>query len=262
MRLRQAFLRRRPAVIEPLETPRRPLRNRQSKVRRQGIPRIHPIHATVSSSQIPFVIEINPQPLYEERLASHFRLRLWQCKSPQGFPGSQAIPAGSEPEFKPSLYLRYDSPIDAVADRADHDWERTIRAYQKHLERFSKGMNERVRDLAERLCLHDAELLSFQEEDVSARPSNEPSFYPGVATLSLKSEGKIVSLIYLLGDEVEESPPPKVWPFSNSRTHWLYDEIDLVDLGKHRLYRHRILLSDGRVISIAFYDVVVHLFAH
>ena len=164
--------------------------------------------------------------------------------------------------FKPSLYLRYNSPIDAVADRADHDWERTIRAYQKHLERFSKGMNERVRDLAERLCLHDAELLSFQEEDVSTRPSNEPSFYPGVATLSLKSEGKIVSLIYLLGDEVEESPPPKVWPFSNSRTHWLYDEIDLVDPGKHRLYQHRILLSDGRVISIAFYDVVVHLFAH
>ena len=77
MRLRQAFLRLRPAVIEPLETPRRPLRNRQSKVRRQGIPRIHTIHATVSSSQIPFVIEINPQPLYEERLASHFRLRLW-----------------------------------------------------------------------------------------------------------------------------------------------------------------------------------------
>jgi hypothetical protein len=163
--------------------------------------------------------------------------------------------------FKPSLYLRYNSPIDAVADRADHDWERTIRAYQKHLERFSKGMNERVRNLAERLCLHDAELLSFQEEDVSTRPSNKPSFYPGVATLSLKSEGKIVSLIYLLGDEVEESPPPKVWPFSNSRTHWLYDEIDLVDPGKHRLYQHRILLSDGRVISIAFYDVVVHLFS-
>jgi hypothetical protein len=79
--------------------------------------------------------------------------------------------------------------------------------------------------------------------------------------LSLKSEGRIVSLIYLLGNVVEESPPPKVWPFSNLRTHWLYDKIDLVDPRKHRLYQHRILLSDGRVISIAFYDVVVHLFS-
>jgi hypothetical protein len=96
--------------------------------------------------------------------------------------------------FKPSLYLRYNSPIDAVADRADHDWERTVRAYQGHLERFSKGINERVKGLAERVWLHDAELLSFQDEDVSARPSNVPSFYLGVATISLKSEGKIVSL--------------------------------------------------------------------
>jgi hypothetical protein len=41
------------------------------------MPRIHTIHATVSSSQIPFVIEINPHHLTEESLASHFRLRLW-----------------------------------------------------------------------------------------------------------------------------------------------------------------------------------------
>src|SRR5947209_7763016 len=66
--------------------------------------------------------------------------------------------------FTPELYLRYNSPDDAEADRAEKDWETAIRDYKKHLHALSKDMSDRVRDLAETLCLHDAELLSLQED--------------------------------------------------------------------------------------------------
>src|SRR6476646_1790579 len=72
--------------------------------------------------------------------------------------------------FKPELYLRYNSRDDATADRADRDWEKAIHAYEEHLSKFAEEMNDHVKDLAENLCLHDAQLISSQGY-VSARPS-------------------------------------------------------------------------------------------
>ena len=66
--------------------------------------------------------------------------------------------------FKPGLYLRYNSDDDAIADGADREWERAIRAYKEHLATFSAQMNDGVKYVAESLCLHDAEILSFQAE--------------------------------------------------------------------------------------------------
>jgi hypothetical protein len=164
--------------------------------------------------------------------------------------------------FTPSLYLRYNSDDDTIADRADARWEKAIRAYKKHLERFSARMNERVKLVAESLCLHDAEILFFQA-DIPVHPWFQPPYSRGAATISLKSAGTIVNLFYLLWDEVDESGAPRHWPFSNRRVHWLYDEIDCVDAPPWpvTLFWHRILLSDGRVISIPFTDVVVNSFS-
>ena len=65
--------------------------------------------------------------------------------------------------FTPELYLRYNSLVDAVANRADEDWEKAICDYNKHLAKYAKQMNPRVKYLAEALCLHDAELISLEE---------------------------------------------------------------------------------------------------
>jgi hypothetical protein len=162
--------------------------------------------------------------------------------------------------FKPGLYLRYNSSDDAVADRADRQWERAIRAYRAHLETFANTMNDRVKELAESLCLHDAELLSIQVDSSPGR-AKRPPYLPGVATVSVKSGGTIVNLFYPLWEEVGESTTPKDWPFSRLRTHWLYDEIDLAESGRSPRYWHRILLSDGRVISIPFAEVIIHRFS-
>jgi hypothetical protein len=163
--------------------------------------------------------------------------------------------------FKPELYIRYNSPDDAEADRADEEWEKAIGNYKIHLSKWSNFMNGSVKELAKKLCLHDAEVLSIQEN--LPDPSYPPLFYPfPVATIFLTDNGNNTNLVYFLWDEIGESCPKGEWPFSKLRTHWLYDEIDVEQLG-HYLprYWHRILLSDGRVVSIPFFDVIIQTFA-
>ena len=159
--------------------------------------------------------------------------------------------------FTPELYRRYNSPDDAEADRADEDWEQALRAYQSRLASLSLVMNERLKELAENVCLHDAEVLSMQEDvPVRTLPTLPPLPF---ATVSLRQDSQIIHLVYVVWGDVVETSPPEDWPFSTLRTHWLYDEIDL-ERRDANLYWHRILLSDGRVVAIPFVDVVVQSF--
>jgi hypothetical protein len=164
--------------------------------------------------------------------------------------------------FTPDLYLRYNSRDDAVADIADDDWEQSLLLYKKHLAEFSDEMNSRVRELAESRCLHDAILLSLQEDAPSPRlPRPYLSPIP-VTTISLKSDEVIINIIYFLWNEVHQSQSPENWPFSKARPHWLYDEIDRETRENYLpLYWHRILLSDGRVFAVPFFDAVVQSFS-
>jgi hypothetical protein len=120
-------------------------------------------------------------------------------------------------------------------------------------------MNERVKAVAESWCLHDAEILSFQA-GIPVHPLVKPLYSLGASMISLKKDGRIINLFYLLWDEVDVSAAPKDWPFSQLRVHWLYDEIDRVAAPWPSLFWHRILLSDGRVISIPFTDVIADSF--
>jgi hypothetical protein len=164
--------------------------------------------------------------------------------------------------FTPELYLRYNSADETEANRADEEWERTLRQYRNHLKKKSKNMSDRVKDLAERLCLHDAEWLSLQADVPS--PCIPPlfPFSSWVATLAVRSNGNITVLIYFLWKEIEQSHPREEWPFSKLSMHWLYDEIDVKERPSYLpLYWHRILWSDGRVVSIPFFDVVIQSFS-
>jgi hypothetical protein len=162
--------------------------------------------------------------------------------------------------FTPELYLRYNSPDDTVADGADEAWERVLSDYRTHLTSFAEQMIPRVKELAESLCLHDAELLSLQE-DIPGPLNLSPFRSPfSVAAIALGTDGKIINLLYFLWGKVAQSRAPKNWPFSQLRIHWLYDEIDLERRQLYGpLYWHRILLSDGRVVSIPFLDVVIQM---
>lgn len=163
--------------------------------------------------------------------------------------------------FTPELYARFNSPDDGVADDADEAWERALNEYRDHLNAIRDRMTSPVRKLAD-LCLHDAELLAFDEviEPAFSFPYEPFGPYPhwsAMVIISLKQDGRIVTLIYLVWDRVREHPAPQDWPFSKARTHWLYDEIDAAE-GRRGMFTHRILFSDGRVLDVPFTSVIVH----
>lgn len=164
--------------------------------------------------------------------------------------------------FTRDLYLRFNSPRDDEAHRADETWEAAIRAYHRHLNQIRDKLPPDVRKLA-KLCLHDAELLACNE----AAPHNGLAKITlgtgrpvaAVAVLSLPQNDKLLSLIYFLWDRIREHHPTAHWPFSKSRKHWLYDELDLAPNQRGR-FLHRILMSDGTVLEIPFISLIAHTF--
>lgn len=163
--------------------------------------------------------------------------------------------------FTPELYVRFNSSDEEEADRANEAWEKALVDYRKHLDSIQDRVPSQVRKLAD-LCLHDAELLAC-EQPVEPLPSFqvEPFGHPfwfAMAILSLRQDGQIVSLIYMLWDRIREYPPPENWPFSKLRTHWLYDEVDLTTTQRGGQFLHRILLSDGRVLEVPFVSAIRH----
>src|SRR5260370_23232966 len=129
--------------------------------------------------------------------------------------------------FTPELYMQFNSPDDEVSDRANQAWEDALRGYKQLLETIRPRMPSQVRKVSE-LCLHDAEVLGFEQEIQSLFPFPEP-FWPGplwsaVAILSLKQECTVWSLIYMLWDRVRHNAATEEWQFSKSPKLWLYDE--------------------------------------
>jgi hypothetical protein len=161
--------------------------------------------------------------------------------------------------FTPELYQLFNSSDDDKANRADELWERATRDYRKHLDSIRHTLPSQVWKLAE-LCLHDFEVLGYDEKVQSMVPLPEPfsqaPFWTAVAILTLKQRQTLHLLIYVLWDRAREHPAMEDWQFSKARKHWLYDEIDVAANHRNR-FVHRILFSDGTVFEIPFVSVIV-----
>jgi hypothetical protein len=154
--------------------------------------------------------------------------------------------------FTPELFLRYNSDLDEVADAADAEWEAALKAYRAKQENMRSRMPSQVKKLAA-LCLHDAELLSLEEEfQAVSGKGNAPPIWSAVASLLLQSGRTLQALVYALPDRIERTEPSRDWPFARDRRHWLYDEIDEREGGG---FVHRILFSDGSIVVVPFLAV-------
>lgn len=160
--------------------------------------------------------------------------------------------------FTPELYTQFNSANDEEADRADEAWEKAIHAYGLHLEKLRVEMPPRLKELADQCCFHDAELLSFREEESEPLAFRFPAFFPflPIAILTLRQRENLILVIYLLWNKIRQSPPREGLPFSSHKRHWLYDELD-GDARGPGIYWHRILLSDGTVFEIPLFDVFI-----
>jgi hypothetical protein len=142
------------------------------------------------------------------------------------------------------LYLRFNSSDPAEADEADEAWEQADRDYEKQLARLRKRMPPDVRQLADRVCLHDASVMWWGSKQTFAM------------VVLQHEDGSTVNLTYVLENGIREIRRPKGWPFSAKDRHWLYDEVDR-DPRNPAGYLHRILLSDGTELEIPFSRVSV-----
>jgi hypothetical protein len=164
--------------------------------------------------------------------------------------------------FTPELVVRFNSPDDLEADRADAEWEAAMRAYREHLDGLRARMPKQVERLAD-LCLHDAEILAWESPIEPFFPVFENGSLPfptGFVIFSVRQGHEIISLMYALAEPVCQYSSLDDWPFSSQRIHWLYDEIDVL-ADQPGVFIHRVLLSDGAVVEIRFLSVLVHCFA-
>ncbi len=170
--------------------------------------------------------------------------------------------------FTPQLYQQFNSLDEAEADRANEAWEQAILAYKRQLGSLRDRLPSQLITLSE-LCLHDAEVVKWEEITQAGGPMFFPpdspfpfplSIWSAVAVITLRLDGEILSLFYCLWDHIRTREAPDNWRFSKLREHWLYDEVQIHGERSYTTYMHSILLSTGAVLDIPFVSVVIHRF--
>lgn len=155
--------------------------------------------------------------------------------------------------FTPELYLRFNSPDDEVADRAEQQWEEATSQYAAHLAALAAKLPGAARQLSQ-TPLHDAELLAVDQQ---VEPSLQQPL--SFAAVLVRLDDQVYNLVYLLHDQIRWHAPPADWPFSGEQRHWLYDEWDEIPQRSGR-FEHRILLSDGNIVEIPCKSLLMHSF--
>ena len=142
--------------------------------------------------------------------------------------------------FTPELLERVSSPDDDVADAADRDWERAIRAYNRRWRRIQAAFPRTVQRFdQDHICLHDALVLSL------GRQNNTFVF---VLQMEPPSQ-KLVILTFALNGEPEIDTTAFPSRDSSGVVAWLYEEWDL-DRDKQRWFE--VLLSNGWSVKLPF----------
>jgi hypothetical protein len=152
--------------------------------------------------------------------------------------------------FTRGLYVQFNSTDPRKANEAEATWEHAIVNYKRHL----RELNDRLPDAAKKLAkvsLHDAELVDPKDPFVFRM---DEAAAIGVVKKTNPDVWQAYFICYQLCGQVDSSEPTTGRPFSRRRVHWLYDEFDVT--ARNRCV-HRILFSDGRVVSVPFRNLTV-----
>jgi hypothetical protein len=152
--------------------------------------------------------------------------------------------------FSPDLFVRFCSNEDRIADQAQIEWERALKAYRTRLQRLRPEMPKGVQRLVDELRLHDAVLLheaSFRRHCLLSFRLDSPNNM--VALLDYRiTEPPISYVIELPAEARTESPI------------FLFDEIERArsDNGK-AVFQHSILFGHGYLFVVRFHDVSISI---
>jgi hypothetical protein len=151
--------------------------------------------------------------------------------------------------FTPDLVIRFGSDDDQVANAAAAEWEEVVGRYEQRLQQILSEMPRHLREFAESLLLHDADVWSLARQD-------------GRLLMVLCKDiapRDVVLLTYQLVAEPiidKAALPPE---HCSSVMQFLYDEIDLSKESGQRIYTQSILFSNGWEVQLQFTDVRVEL---
>jgi hypothetical protein len=156
--------------------------------------------------------------------------------------------------FTPELYLRlqqFDAPN--VVEQATAEWDNSVREYNRVLEEIRPRLSDGVLAFLDGYCLHDAAIVAMGH-------GCDPLTYR-----LLVREDTTQDLIELLYHDAEPSLEDSAFPqdYQTDTPVWLYDELTAnprVLAGWRPLMVHSILLSDGRVLTVRFRDLLVTRF--
>jgi hypothetical protein len=142
--------------------------------------------------------------------------------------------------FTPELLERVASPDDAVADAAEHEWERSIVRSHQRWRRIRAAFPEEVRRFEdEGVCLHDARVLSMARQGENF-------------VVVLRTEAPSEQMV-LLSFRLEEEPlidPHAIEGHGDQEfVTWMYEEWDL-DRAKRCCFE--VLLSNGWSVKFRF----------
>jgi hypothetical protein len=168
--------------------------------------------------------------------------------------------------FSPELYLAFNSPDEAEADRAEAQWFEREARYKQRRDELEPYLTHDIRKLS-RMCLYGGEVVTTQSGVAAPPPVADGTLPPAclLHTLSVKQGRDVTNLFYILSDELTSSPPPAGWrPRASGPQVWMYDEVDMLPgVGKRTpsgRYVHRILFNSGEVVTIPFTGVMISEF--
>ena len=138
--------------------------------------------------------------------------------------------------FTPELYERFNSRDIDIADRADTAWHKAEAKYKARLDKIRDSVPATIRDLADKFCLHDADVMAIGLDTQTV-------------SIMLRLGNNLYWLTYGLTSKVVPTSPRLASAFSSNSVRWLYDEVDMPTAG---VFSHEILLSDGQEIRLFF----------
>ena len=152
------------------------------------------------------------------------------------------------------LYAQINETDGADIASLYEEWEANGVAYRARLAEIGEGLPESLNQFLATMCLHDAEWRGF---DV-------PEITPGVATVSIRQDGRAVTLYYDLLERPERTrvvadTQQTVWD-ATGMPLWLYDEVDVLgDPADPTGFVHEVLLSSGEVVKLTFFGFDWHV---
>jgi hypothetical protein len=142
--------------------------------------------------------------------------------------------------FTPELYLRGNSPDEAIVAGIEEEWERAIRRYRRRLARIQRTFPKQWHTFRKQhIRLHDAQVLGITRQADTLVFLLQPE----------APSDAMVILRFTLNGELEIDPAALPGRQGRQPVTWMYEEFDLDRRGRCMV---EVLLSNGWVVKAPF----------